>query len=265
MRERQKGNDSVARTVCTTSPREVICLAGFALENIRHNVSVRQHYALGMTSRTRRIHKECQIFVRVHFDSPIAVCSSQIPDRGEMLKAHSLVSVMSYEDNAILRNTDLFGRLCCSRQQSFLGRQRLGPSILQLESKFIGSVAGIRWGDDTACPMATPYYGWRVDAVCGEQSKHIPFSPFPNRSEAFAKVDGRGFDLGIGVGTLGLGVEVDDYGIAFLRAMEQSRRWLHTFVIREGSIVALERQSPEVGRRDVNGWVGGFCRHLGRL
>lgn len=59
--------------------------------------------------------------------------------------------------------------------------------------------------------MHAPGYGWGVDAIGCEEGEDIPFPPFPYGLEAFAKVNGCAFDLGVGVGSAGVGVSVYYY------------------------------------------------------
>ena len=54
-------------------------------------------------------------------------------------------------------------------------------------------------------------YCWRVDTVGSEESEDIPLAPFPYGLESFAKVNGRASDLGVGVGSAGVSVFVNDY------------------------------------------------------
>ena len=57
--------------------------------------------------------------------------------------------------------------------------------------------------------MAAPYDGGSVDAVGREERENITLFPVPVRFQTFAEIYGGAFDLGVGVGAVGVGVAVD--------------------------------------------------------
>lgn len=57
--------------------------------------------------------------------------------------------------------------------------------------------------------MCAPCYSGCVDAVRGEYAKHIAFLPFPDGPQALAEVERSTADLRVGVGAIGIAVDVN--------------------------------------------------------
>ena len=58
--------------------------------------------------------------------------------------------------------------------------------------------------------MGSPSDNRSIDGVWREQGHYVSLSPFPGRFEAFAKLNGFVFDLGVCVLSSGVGIDIDD-------------------------------------------------------
>jgi hypothetical protein len=167
---------------------------------------VGQHDALGMTGRSRTVYQECQIFLWVYLRSSISRGSRDIPHIREMFKPCSLVTLIAHEDNPILGNSSLLRRFTSRFQVRLLCNQCLSTRISELEGELIGCITWVCRAENPSSPVNAPCDSGGVDAIWSVESKNIALLPVPKGLQTRSEIEGCTADLGVGVGTRGIGV-----------------------------------------------------------
>ena len=209
MKEWQERQNIVAFAIWAAIPRYIPSFTSLQHHNIRDNILMAQHDSFWVACRSWRIYQKCKIGLRIRFRPSIPARPSKIPYHWEVLELVGLVPLIAHQDDSLLGYPSLFCSLQCNVKERFLGAQCLRAWVFQLESQFVCRISWVRWRNNAAGPVCTPYYRWCVNAVGCEKCQYVSFLPFPDRFKTFAKVYGGVFDLGIGVWSGGVGVSID--------------------------------------------------------
>lgn len=124
-----------------------------------------------------------------------------------------------------------------------------------MEGKLVRSVGRVRRRQNSAGPVTSPCDGRGIDAVRGEESEDIPFLPLPDGSETLAEFNSGIADLSIGVGPVGIGVDVYYCNIELVELTEEGNGEHRTLLIGIWSVISLEEKCPEVHIGNVNAGI----------
>lgn len=170
-----------------------------------------EHNPFGETGCTRRIYEKRKILLWIYSCSSILLDDRKVLDGAKMLEPHRGIFFIAQQDNPVFQNTNLPRRFSCNLEGSKLRHQSLCARILQLKSQLFGRPGRVRRWNNTASPMASPCQCWSVDTIWCEECEHITFLPAPERFEPSPKFRRRPFHISIGIGSAGVGVDVDDW------------------------------------------------------
>jgi hypothetical protein len=117
MKEWQESQNLISLSIRLSLPVQVSTLAGSQLYNIRANIPVIEHNALGMSSRTARIHQESQILFWIDLCPSIPGRAGDIPHARPVLGSSIGIPLVTDESNKVLIDTGEFACLASVLQE----------------------------------------------------------------------------------------------------------------------------------------------------
>lgn len=156
MEERQKSQKLIALIRRSTGRFKITRLASFDHHRVGNDVTMGQHHALGVASRSRRVNQECEVFRGIlRFCSSVFCRPCRVDDTCEMLRLMRWVSLVAHKNDLVQRDASLLRSLLRVLDERQLCDNGSGSGILQLKDELFHGVVGIGRRKDTSSPCLT--------------------------------------------------------------------------------------------------------------
>ncbi len=167
------------------------------LEEVRHQVPVRETHPLGQARGTGRVHEERKVQLGMDPRSRVTPGIASAPEAAEVLQPTLLVAVTLVTDqyDAVLRYASILGSFEGDRQALALGHQGFRARVLELEGQLLSRVGRIGRRDDGAGPESSESSRDGIDRVGSIEGNDVTLLPVPNCLEPLAKFLGRATQL----------------------------------------------------------------------
>lgn len=191
----EKGQDTQHPVTSAVRPSErfkMLSIQRVVLQQIRHDIVMRQAHTLGQAGRPRGINQEGQVLLRPDLGLRIPVSTG----KGRPLHARPMPRLPFWIRPLPQQNDPLLGyagprrRLPRPRQELQLRDQGPRPGVGQLESQLLDRVQRVGRAGDAPGPEHAARHGGGVDVVGRVEREHVAGPPAPERLQASAEADG---------------------------------------------------------------------------
>lgn len=138
---------------------------------------MREHDALWQTSCARRIHQECEVFIRIDLRPPILGGTTDVSDTAEMLESPFWVLGIADQDDMIIWDSDLLRSFPRSVKEWPLRYQQSCSTVGELDTKLFCRIGRIGRRYNPACPMSAPHHCRRVYTIRSKERQDIVLPP----------------------------------------------------------------------------------------